>query len=198
MGFFQRRSAAREMMARVSHPMYAPEFTGPEARALLATGIRADLPMPEGWTPLAHICVWNNIEVARVLIEHHADPDGRPGDSPKPLAIAATNGHLELVNLLYDAGADVNARDGGSTALHRALGSVDARRAETAELLIELGADPHAQNSSGQTPLEEYRETYRVLVNRKPMGNETQADRDAENRELTEDLHRFTLLFARR
>ena len=68
------------------------------------------------------------------------------------LSIAALMGHTEVVALLLENGADVNAksRDGG-TALHAAafLG-----RAETAKLLLEKGADTTLRNNMGGTAIE--------------------------------------------
>ncbi len=78
-----------------------------------------------------------------------------------PLHLAAAAGRLETVELLLDAGADVNARNGnGATPLHKAAGqsfSADARvlraRARVVELLIWSGAAPDARDERGRTPL---------------------------------------------
>ena len=68
------------------------------------------------------------------------------------LATAALMGHTEVVALLLEHGADVNAksRDGG-TALHAAafLG-----RAETVKLLLKKGADISLRNSMGSTAID--------------------------------------------
>jgi cytohesin len=69
-----------------------------------------------------------------------------------PLAWVAYEGHKEIVELLIENGADVNANDDiGGTPLYRA-----ARKGhkEIAELLIAAGTDVNAKNSVGQTPLQ--------------------------------------------
>ena len=82
-----------------------------------------------------------------------ADPNARdPQSGSTMLSIAALMGHTEVVALLLENGADVNAksRDGG-TALHAAafLG-----RAETVKLLLEKGADTTLRNNMGGTAIE--------------------------------------------
>ena len=68
------------------------------------------------------------------------------------LSSAALFGHTEIVALLLEAGAEVNARNrDGSTPLHSAafLGQYEA-----AELLLENGADINIRNGDGGTPLD--------------------------------------------
>lgn len=64
---------------------------------------------------------------------------------------ANSNRPADLVKLLIDSGADVNARDEShSTPLHMASLSGSA---ESVQLLIENGADVTAQDQSNRTPL---------------------------------------------
>lgn len=79
-----------------------------------------------------------------------ADPNAKdPQSGSTLLAAAALMGHTEIVTLLLEHGADVNARsrDDG-TALHAAafLG-----RTETVKLLLEKGADTTLENNMGGT-----------------------------------------------
>ncbi len=69
-----------------------------------------------------------------------------------PLCWAAFSGHTEIIELLIENGADVNAknRDAG-TALH---GAAFLGKAEVAALLIQNGADTHAKHESGDTPMD--------------------------------------------
>lgn len=68
-----------------------------------------------------------------------------------PLHVAATNGHVELVEAIVDLGADLEAKNRmGSTALHKA---VAANQVQTAEKLIELGASIDTTNNIGNTAL---------------------------------------------
>jgi uncharacterized protein len=65
--------------------------------------------------------------------------------------IAADNGNLQIIAILYKAGGDVNQRDNvGSTPLHHAA---DHDRAEAVKLLLDLKANVDAENKNGMTPL---------------------------------------------
>ena len=82
-----------------------------------------------------------------------ADPNTKdPQSGSTLLATAALMGHTEVVALLLQHGADIDARsqDGG-TALHAAafLG-----RAETVKLLLDKGADTTLQSNMGGTAIE--------------------------------------------
>ena len=80
-----------------------------------------------------------------------ADIDGvHPEFGKTYLSLAALAGHHEIVELLLEQGADINARnrDGGN-ALHEAA---LFGRSDLFDLLIERGADQDAQNKSGQLP----------------------------------------------
>ncbi|KAL0413344.1 UNVERIFIED_CONTAM: Signal recognition particle protein, chloroplastic [Sesamum radiatum] len=80
------------------------------------------------------------------------DQDGRTA-----LLFVSGLGSEQCVQLLAEAGANVNHRDngGGLTALHMAAGYV---KPGVAKLLIEFGADPELEDDRGRTPLELARE----------------------------------------
>ena len=64
---------------------------------------------------------------------------------------AATGGHLAIVRLLLEKGADINAKDEfGNTALHRA---VESKQEELVQLLLKKGADINAKHKYGHTAL---------------------------------------------
>ena len=107
----------------------------------------------EAVTPLHLAAVLGYAASARVLIEQgKADLESRTGFTEHtPLHSAAESDHVEMVKLLLDSGAQVDARDTYSeTPLHYAAreGAV-----ESARLLIAAGADVNAKNESGSTPL---------------------------------------------
>lgn len=72
-----------------------------------------------------------------------------------PLHEACNHGHLEIVRLLIDKGANINDRGGtlcnGITPLHDAASN---GHLELIELMLDNGASPLAQTDSGETPLD--------------------------------------------
>lgn len=68
------------------------------------------------------------------------------------LIAAATYGKVELMSLLLDEGADIDAEDNeGATPLHCSVGSRGS--VEAAKLLLDRRADIEAKNNKGETPL---------------------------------------------
>ncbi|XP_036601311.1 NF-kappa-B inhibitor beta [Trichosurus vulpecula] len=69
-----------------------------------------------------------------------------------PLHVAVIHGDTEMVQLLWEAGADLNKPEPtcGRSPLHLA---VEAEAAGVLELLLDGGADPKAQMYGGRTPL---------------------------------------------
>ena len=67
------------------------------------------------------------------------------------LGHAAMSGHKEIVNLLIQKGADINAKNKKEgTSLHDAA---EAGQSEIVELLIDSGADVSTKNNGGATPM---------------------------------------------
>lgn len=107
--------------------------------------------------PLHRAAERRNVKRVRQLLQDGVKADTRDGHHVTPLMLAAQRGHDEIVKLLVEAGADVNAKDrasaldeGRQTPLHRACA---AGRLSTAKLLLELGANPDCLSQSGWTPL---------------------------------------------
>jgi ankyrin repeat protein len=80
----------------------------------------------------------------------------RDADDGTPLHYAAWKGHGEVVRVLLDLGADIDAcsRDGhyGGTPLHAAA---HGNQKEVAAILLERGADRSIVSCNGRTPLQE-------------------------------------------
>ena len=80
----------------------------------------------------------------------------RDRDGSTPLHCASWKGHVEIVEFLLDAGADINDHNEnghwGTTPLHAAA---HGNQRKVAELLIAQGANLNAKNPDGKTPLAE-------------------------------------------
>ena len=90
-------------------------------------------------------------DLLQVVLDAGGDPDG---GCPTALSNAATVNNSEGVEILLDAGADVNlagcSLDQRWTALHHAA---YAGHVEVVERLLEAGADPSAMADMAETPL---------------------------------------------
>ena len=95
-------------------------------------------------------------KIQQLLEQDPALVSARDTDGSTPLHCATWKGQLEVVKLLLNSGADVNAHNNndhwGTTPLHAAA---HANQRAIAELLIAGGADIHATNLNGRTPLQE-------------------------------------------
>ncbi|MEW5315222.1 MAG: hypothetical protein WDW38_006668 [Sanguina aurantia] len=118
------------------------------------------------WTGETHLCraiTMNNIELARLLVRFGADVNGRPDGhtlrSP-PLSVALSMGmwyDLDMVQLLLEGGARL-AWDVGSPGCrhrgHALRDACDGAGVDVVDLLIAYGAEIHAVDGFGDTPLQ--------------------------------------------
>ncbi|MBZ5789268.1 ankyrin repeat domain-containing protein [Burkholderia contaminans] len=134
----------------------------PDVVALfIASGVAINMPMsPEGWTLLTY-AISNatlgelkpdQLDTIRLLIGAGANvnaiaPSGEP---PLTMAANATNPSPELVRMLLKSGADARATDpnGYTVLIGRSASDLDMLR-----LLVDAGANPHAQAKAGMSPL---------------------------------------------
>ena len=120
--------------------------------ALLQAGADPNEPDDEGTTPLYAAVVGGFADVARLLLEAGADPDGESfgEDQGTPLCAACAWGNDEIVAALIGHGADVDRAepDGPTPLVWAALEG----HAWTARVLLEAGADPNLEGD-GWLPL---------------------------------------------
>ncbi len=94
-----------------------------------------------------------NTELVRYLLENGEDPNTPNQLMITPLFLAATNGNLEILNLLLAHGAKVDAiaSPRGETAL--ALAVFNLIYPEVVERLLDAGANPHVLTCDGRNLL---------------------------------------------
>jgi uncharacterized protein len=116
----------------------------------------------DGFHPLGLAAFFRQPEVVRLLLERGADV---AAPARNPLAVTALHSavandsgpvQMEIVTLLLDAGAPVNAtHQGGGRPLHTAAFTGDT---EVARLLLARGADTSLRTDEGKTPADIARE----------------------------------------
>jgi ankyrin repeat protein len=120
----------------------------PTVDALLAAGAKVDARNRFGDRALTVAALGGHLAIVKKLLARGAALD-TPGWTP--LIYAATNGQIEVMRYLLDAGADINAvAPNGTTALMMA---VRGGHAAAVDLLLSRGADVNKRNDSGATAL---------------------------------------------
>jgi ubiquitin carboxyl-terminal hydrolase 14 len=124
---------------------------GHEAIARLLRDNGADITMEEqrgGLSAVDQAVLCGHTAVVRALLEN-LDPETESATSENAMLLAAGRGHVEIVNLLLDFGAEIVPFK-GTTALHEA---VEGRHIAVVELLLKRGANAEERNALGQTVL---------------------------------------------
>ncbi|KAH3977786.1 hypothetical protein HBI56_105990 [Parastagonospora nodorum] len=105
------------------------------------------------WTPI-YYAVYHRREAALThFLRNGGSPDDVTGSGQPPLCVAVVNGHIDVVRILLEYGANVDAttRDSGETALHLAIKN---NHTEIIDLLLEAGPQLEAHTTeTNETPL---------------------------------------------
>jgi ankyrin repeat protein len=145
-------SAAEQKKLDDALDVAVEEGTADEVKALIAKGARANRRTNDGkgQTLVQRAVVRRSQEKLALLLQAGADPNAG-SDDMLPLTTAALTGQSDILELLLDKGANVNAAnpETGRTALHQAaiVGNTDI-----VQRLLRRGADPARADKSGQTP----------------------------------------------
>ena len=151
-GRFSSRTATITSVAGATSPRTGPP---PPPRSL------AHLRARGAYCDIGTACHVGDLERVRELLDQDPSLANRVSDyvtyylgSGAPLRNAAANGHLEIVRLLLERGADPNLREEGIAPHGHALYSAVANRhLEIARLLLEHGAFPNPEVESSADAL---------------------------------------------
>jgi len=77
-------------------------------QALLAKGAQVN---QVGWTALHYAAASGDVEIVRMLLDKHAYIDAASPNKTTPLMMAARGGHIMVVKLLHDEGADATLKN---------------------------------------------------------------------------------------
>ncbi|XP_062609752.1 ankyrin repeat and SOCS box protein 8-like isoform X2 [Saccostrea cucullata] len=126
-------------------------------QAIVDAGADVSLKDVKGGTAL-EICLLSggrtaNTDIVKALLQAGSDPNAENLYKATPLMLAAGTGQLEVINLLLDAGADINHEDNkGKTAFN--ICCEHTRMPKAGRLLISRGADINHRDHAGKTSLE--------------------------------------------
>ena len=117
---------------------------------LLRAGAKS-APNREGMTPLAMAALYGNMQIVDRLLKSGADAKALGPNGETMVMFAARNGNPDVIRLLVEGGANVNAREPvrGTTAL---MWAVEQRHPEAVAALLKAGADPAARSAGAGLP----------------------------------------------
>ncbi|MFC1753152.1 ankyrin repeat domain-containing protein [Thermoproteota archaeon] len=152
--FLLSAGADKEVLDGDSHTpliLAAREGNADIVELLIDRGVEKDA-APNRWTALHEAAGEGKLEVAKALLSAGAKVDPiSDWRNATPLHWAAQAGHTEIVKLLIQYKADIEARSNyGETPLMRA---VYGNRGEVVKLLIDKGADLSVVDNAGRTPM---------------------------------------------
>lgn len=133
-------------------PLYRASYNGRVGvvKELLASSPAPDLNVKNyrGWTALHS--AYDNAEITKLLLDAGANAHVTDEENTTPLVLAVRRGYDETFCHLLNAVADSDAVGEILSAVHSAAGS---GRLEMLQLLVEKGANLHAENEDGTTAL---------------------------------------------
>lgn len=109
----------------------------------------------KGETPIIPACAKGNVKLVTSLLKQGHSVNAGDALGWTALHEASNYGHVDIVNVLLDYGADINNRGGpcceGITPLHDAAA---CGHLEVIDCLLDRGANPLVRTNNGETPLD--------------------------------------------
>ena len=100
-------------------------------------------------SPLMVAALEGNLRAIRLLLSHGAKPDLKDRWDDEALVLAQSNGHLEVMIALIEAGASIDTQKIDTERLFFA--AVEARKVSAVRVLLKKGVDRSVQNMDGVT-----------------------------------------------
>ncbi|XP_033743381.1 ankyrin repeat domain-containing protein 6-like isoform X2 [Pecten maximus] len=120
---------------------------------LLEKGVDPDQLLTDGHTALCRTAVWDDQQLAKVLITGKATVDFRSDNGDVPLFVAAREGHSRLAQILLEAGADCNITCKEAGLQTPIIVSASHDHTDVIRVLLKFNCDVNAQDSDGWTAL---------------------------------------------
>ncbi|KAK3136585.1 hypothetical protein QOZ80_5BG0438970 [Eleusine coracana subsp. coracana] len=117
---------------------------------LLSQGIPVDIDCGRG-TPLFQAAGTGEDKTLKILLDHNANPNTVVRNVGNPLMCAVLHHNLKCMELLIEAGADVNGKGPSVSPLLFATGQGDYT--DFIPLLLKAGADPNVPDDLGWLPI---------------------------------------------
>ncbi|KAI9889562.1 MAG: hypothetical protein M1814_005165 [Vezdaea aestivalis] len=127
----------------------AAEIATPElCRYLINRGASPSRMTERGESPLMRMAYRGNIEAIRTLLEFRVDVNAKTDEGSTAFKIASRRWSIDICDLLYRHGADIND---GRSALR---GAARAGNNELCRFLLDRGVDPNESDENGMTALQ--------------------------------------------
>jgi ankyrin repeat protein len=122
-------------------------------RSLIQEGVNLDAADAESWTALINAASQGRLDIAQFLLASGANVNATSHCGTTALSISALSGYADIMKLLIAAGANLDMQkiEDGWTPL---MGTLTFNQVETAQTLLEAGADPNIRNNDGKTALD--------------------------------------------
>lgn len=160
--------------------MLAASEDHPEiAQELINAGAEVNFINDHGWTALIEAADEGSYATAIVLLEAGADVNLRGSQYKRTAAaMAASEGHASLLELLIERGADWSGRNGASPPLHLAA---EEGQYDVMKMLLDRGVDVNAKDEHGRTALFYAAEEGKVSIVKLLLANGADANAQDDN-----------------